>query len=113
MRDVTRFGLVVPGALYDQTEFLRPGFRDRRGAGGRLSRDVCGAGGTEPQLIALGLEPGESFPDRGTLNPARRVRAPGRLLLIPFAFVGPVESSEPFHQTRMEQVLLHECVASS
>ena len=58
--DVTRYGLVVPGALYDQTELLRPGF-PIAGALETVFRGTMRGQGYKPQLIALGLKPGETF----------------------------------------------------
>ncbi len=102
--DVKRFGLVIPGAVYDQTNVLRPGFPIAE-ALEAVFRGTLRGRGYEPKLIALGREAGETFPIEA-LNPESRPGA-GPLLLIPFAFVGPVDLLSPL-TTRMEQVLLHE-----
>lgn len=84
---ITHLGLIMPGALYDQTEILRPGL-PLIGAladlyhGGSQSR---GAAFT-PQLIALGADRG--FFPIAAISPQRRPDS-GPLLLLPFCFVGP------------------------
>ncbi len=83
--DIAHLGLILPGALYDQTEILRPGLpllsalaELYRGSG----RDSTFA----PRLIALGTERG--FFPVAAINPLRRPGS-GPLLLLPFCFVGP------------------------
>lgn len=84
LHGIHHLGMVVPGALYDQTELLRPGFPLLR----TLKDLFRGAGRNAdftPQLIALGTERG-NFPIP-ELNPERRPGA-GPLLLLPFTLVG-------------------------
>lgn len=76
--------LVLPGALYDQTELLRPGF-PLLDALDNIFRGTLVRGGYQPQVIALGSDSG-AFPV-ATLNPARQPGA-GPLLLLPFLFAG-------------------------
>jgi len=79
---IERAGMVIPGALYDQTELLRPGFPLLQ-ALEDVFRGTLGTGQFIPQLIALGAEAG-GFPI-AALNPQRRS---GPLLLLPFILVG-------------------------
>lgn len=84
---VSHLGLILPGALYDQTEVLRPAFPLIEALatlyeGSSRNRPFI------PQLIALGTEHGH-FPI-ATINPLRHPGS-GPLLLLPFCFVGPRE----------------------
>ena len=81
---IDKLGMVAAGALYDQTELLRPGFplldalRD-------IFRGTLSRGGFVPQLIALGTTSGR-FPI-AAITPQRRPGS-GPLLVLPFVFVG-------------------------
>lgn len=83
--DLARFALVVPGALYDQTELLRPGF-PLLAALDDVFRGTLLDGGFVPGLIALGSDDGRAF-TLPALNPARQPGA-GALLMLPFALLG-------------------------
>jgi len=107
--DLSEFGFVIPGAVYDQTNFLRPGFPIAE-ALEAIFRGTVRGHGYRPQLIALGTASGESFPI-DVLNPDANA-GPGPLLLTPFALVGPADRVNPV-AARLEQVLLHEGVASA
>jgi hypothetical protein len=80
---IDHLGLILPGALYDQTEILQPGF-PLIGALADLYRGSL-RGGFIPQLIALGTD-GAHFPV-AAIDP-RRQSGSGPLLLLPFCFVG-------------------------
>ncbi|HXH04377.1 MAG TPA: hypothetical protein VNN09_13825, partial [Candidatus Competibacteraceae bacterium] len=83
--ELTRFGLVLPGALYDLTELLRPGWPLLE-ALESVYRGTLRQGSFQPNLIALGSDSGHfSMP---ALNPLRRPGA-GPLLLLPAVLVGP------------------------
>ncbi len=82
---IHHLGLILPGALYDQTEILRPGFPlidalTELYSGSDRDRIF------KPRLIALGSDRGY-FPVAG-IDP-RRQPGSGPLLLLPFCFVGP------------------------
>jgi len=81
---IEHLGLILPGALYDQTEILQPGFPLMVA----LAEVYRGSlrGGFTPQLIALGADDGQ-FPV-GAISPQRRPGS-GPLLLLPFCFIGP------------------------
>lgn len=79
---IDHLGLILPGALYDQTEILRPGF-PLTTALAELYRGSSRA--FMPQLIALGTDRG--FFPVADINPLRRPGS-GPLLLLPFCFVG-------------------------
>ena len=82
---IEHLGLIFPGALYDQTEILRPGF-PLLGALAELYRGSARGSTFVPHLIALGADRG--FFPVAAINPLRRPGS-GRLLLLPFCFVGP------------------------
>lgn len=82
--DLSDLSLVLPGALYDQTELLRPGF-PILDALDNIFRGTLVRGGYKPQVIALGTDSGP-FPV-AVLNPACQPGA-GPLLLLPFMFAG-------------------------
>lgn len=83
--DLARFALVVPGALYDQTELLRPGF-PLLAALDDVFRGTLLDGGFVPGLVALGSDDGRAF-TLPALNPARQPGA-GPLLMLPFSLLG-------------------------
>ena len=83
---VEHLGLILPGALYDQTEILQPGF-PLLGALADLYRGSARDDATfAPHLIALGADRG--FFPVAAINPLCRPGS-GPLLLLPFCFVGP------------------------
>lgn len=84
LEGVSHLGLILPGALYDQTEVLRPGF-PLTGVLARLYENSSCNQSFTPQLIALGTDHG-SFPITA-INPLRRPGS-GPLLLLPFCFIG-------------------------
>lgn len=81
---IEHLGLILPGALYDQTEILRPGL-PLLGALADLYRGSLRNSSFEARLIALGTERG--FFPVSAINPLRRPGS-GPLLLLPFCFVG-------------------------
>jgi hypothetical protein len=84
---IAHLGLILPGALYDQTEILRPGFPLIQ-ALTELYRGSSRGAGFTPRLIALGTDEG-GFPI-AAINPLRRPGS-GPLLLLPFCFIGAGE----------------------
>ena len=103
LHGIHHLGMVVPGALYDQTELLRPGFPLLR----TLEDLFRGAGRNAdftPQLIALGADRGD-FPIP-ELNPERRPGS-GPLLLLPFTLVGRRRDILPV-STTLENTLLQQ-----
>jgi hypothetical protein len=103
---IEHLGLVLPGALYDQTEILQPGFP----LVVSLADVYRGSlrGGFTPQLIALGADEGH-FPV-GAISPQRRPGS-GPLLLLPFCFIGPLEDLAQAARV-MEDTLLQNGEAS-
>ncbi|MBL8260168.1 MAG: hypothetical protein JNM60_10205 [Candidatus Competibacteraceae bacterium] len=97
---VSHLGLILPGALYDQTEILRPGF-PLTGALADLYRG-SGRQSFAPQLIALGTDRG--FFPVAAINPLRRPGS-GPLLLLPFCFVGQKQDIAVLARV-MEDILL-------
>ncbi len=85
---VAHLGLILPGALYDQTEILRPGL-PLIGALAELYHGSSRGSGFTPQLIALGTDRG--FFPVAAINPLRRPGS-GPLLLLPFCLVGPADA---------------------
>ncbi len=81
---ISHLGLILSGALYDQTEILQPGF-PLVGALAELYRGSSRAAVFTPQLMALGTDRG--FFPVAAINPLRRPGS-GPLLLLPFCFVG-------------------------
>jgi hypothetical protein len=77
-------GMVVPGALYDQTELLRPGFPLLKALEDIFFGTVR-HGQFVPQLIALGTDESE-FPI-AAISP-KRLPDSGPLLLLPVTFLG-------------------------
>lgn len=103
LHGIHHLGMVVPGALYDQTELLRPGFPLLRTLedlfrGARRNADFT------PQLIALGTDR-DYFPIP-ELNPERRPGS-GPLLLLPFTLVGRRRDILPV-STTLENTLLQQ-----
>lgn len=97
---IDHLGLILPGALYDQTEILQPGLP----LPVALADVYAGSlqGGFVPQVIALGA-------DRGVLpiaelNPQRQPGS-GPLLLLPFCLIGPVAAMDRLARV-MEDTLL-------
>lgn len=82
--DIAALGLIVPGALYDQTEILRPGFPLIAALAELYQRSL--QGGFTPAVMALGSEHG--YLPVPALDPKREHSA-GPLLLLPFCLVGP------------------------
>ncbi|MDG4594649.1 MAG: hypothetical protein P9F75_02980 [Candidatus Contendobacter sp.] len=82
---IEHLGLIFPGALYDQTEILRPGL-PLLGTLAELYRGGLRGSAFAPRLMALGTERG--FFPVAAINPLRRPGS-GPLLLLPFCFVGP------------------------
>ena len=98
---IDHLGLILPGALYDQTEILRPGFP----LAGALAELYGGSSRDRtftPQLIALGTDRG--FFPVAAINPQRRPGS-GPLLLLPFCFVGPSDDIAALARV-MEDILL-------
>ncbi|MCB1776405.1 MAG: hypothetical protein KDI50_03110 [Candidatus Competibacteraceae bacterium] len=83
LEGIEHLGLILPGALYDQTEILQPGFPLIEA----LAEVYRGGlrGGFTPQLMTLGADEGQ-FPV-GAICPQRRPGS-GPLLLLPFCFIG-------------------------
>jgi len=101
-------GLIVPGALYDITELLRPGLPMAE-----MMLDVYRSslrgGPFQPHLLAIGASGGH-FPIQ-EMAPARPPGA-GPLLALPFAFVAPGNLLDPVRAT-LESELLEKGRASS
>ena len=81
---IEHLGLILPGALYDQTEILQPGF-PLLGTLAELYQGSAQNSPFTPRLIALGADRG--FFPVADINPLRRPGS-GPLLLLPFCFVG-------------------------
>jgi hypothetical protein len=81
---IAHLGLVLPGALYDQTEILQPGFPLFR-ALAELYGNRSRRAEFTPHLMALGADQG--FFPVPAINPLRRPGS-GPLLLLPFCFIG-------------------------
>lgn len=82
---IEHLGLILPGALYDQTEILRPGL-PLIGALAELYHGSARGSAFAPRLIALGTDRG--FFPVAAINPLRQPGS-GPLLLLPFCFIGP------------------------
>ncbi len=104
---VAEAGLVMPAALYDLTELLRPGLPMAE-ALLDIYRGSLRGGPFEPQLLAIGSAGGR-FPE-SAIAPERRVGS-GPLLAVPFALVAPGPLLDPLRQT-LESVLLEKGRAS-
>lgn len=81
---IDHLGLILPGALYDQTEILQPGLPLPVALADLYAGSL--QGGFVPQLIALGADHG--LLPMAAINPQRRPGS-GPLLLLPFCFIGP------------------------
>lgn len=104
---IEHLGLILAGALYDQTELLRPGF-PLLGALADLYSGSLHGGLFTPQLMALGTDQGY-FPV-AAINPARRPGS-GPLLLLPFCFIGPRDAINVLARS-MEDTLLQNGMVS-
>ncbi len=105
---IDHLGLIAVGALYDQTEILRPGLPMVN----TLSELYCGSLRStdfSPQLIALGTHDGR-FPV-SAINPQCRPGS-GPLLLLPFCFVGQRDDINQLARA-MEDSLLQNGEAST
>ncbi len=103
---INHLGLILPGALYDQTEILQPGLPLLPALA-----DVYGGSlqdGFVPQLIALGAD--EGLLPLAAINPQRRPGS-GPLLLLPFCFIGSPDEISRLAR-RMEDNLLQNGEAS-
>lgn len=105
--EVAEAGLVLPAALYDLTELLRPGLPMAE-ALLDIYRGALRGGPFAPQLLALGTAGGR-FPVPA-IAPARRPGS-GPLLAIPFALVAPGPVLDPLRR-QLESVLLEKGGAS-
>ena len=94
-------GLILVGALYDQTEILRPGFPLTK-ALATLYKGSSPSPDFKPQLIALGSDRG--FFPVAAIDPLRRPGS-GPLLLLPFCFVGQANAIADLARI-MEDILL-------
>lgn len=99
--ELSDYGLVLLGALYDMTELLRPGL-PMIDALMELYRGSLPDGQFLPQLMALGGQ-GERFPIPAIAP--RRAPGSGPLLAIPFLLLGEAEAVDEL-ETRMEKALL-------
>jgi len=99
--EIVDAGLILPAALYDLTEILRPGLPMVE-ALLDIYRGSLRGGPFVPQLLALGSSGGR-FPE-SAVAPARRPGS-GPLLVIPFALVAPGPQLDPL-RSQLEQVLL-------
>ncbi|RZU98886.1 hypothetical protein [Spiribacter vilamensis] len=99
--EIAEAGLVMPAALYDLTELLRPGLPMVE-ALLDIYRGSLRGGSFIPQLLTLGSNAGR-FPE-SAIAPLRRPGS-GPLLVIPFALVAPGEQLDPLRQ-KLESVLL-------
>lgn len=103
---IEQLGLILPGALYDQTEILQPGFPLIEALADLYRRSLHG--GFSPSVIALGSDDG--YLPVAALDPQRRPGS-GPLLLLPFCLVGPREPLGRIARI-MEDGLLQNGVAS-
>lgn len=81
---IEQLGLILAGALYDQTEILQPGLPLIEALADLYRRSL--QGGFNPSIIALGSDQG--YLPVAALDPQRRPGS-GPLLLLPFCLVGP------------------------
>lgn len=97
-------GIILPGAVYDQTELLAPGFPLYRA----LEEMYLDAGGRdnefEAQIISLGSVDGE-FPI-DVLRPAPSL-VWGPLMVIPFSLVAPVSHLAPIEAEFDQRMFEH------
>jgi hypothetical protein len=106
---IDHLSMVVPGALYDQTELLRPAF-PLFSALEDIFRGTLRDADYTPQLIALGTD-GERFPV-AALNPIRRPGS-GPLLLLPFIFAGYQQDISALSNTMENRLLQNGDVSSA
>lgn len=99
--EIAESGFVMPAALYDLTELLRPGLPMVE-ALLDVYRGSLRGGPFIPQLLALGSNAGR-FPE-SAIAPLRRPGS-GPLLALPFALVAPGEQLDPLRR-QLEAVLL-------
>lgn len=99
-------GMIVPGALYDLTELLRPGLPFIETLL-ELYRGSLPQGQFRPQVVAIGSS-GDSFPVEA-LAPARRPGS-GPLLVMPILFVAPAAEIDRL-QSILEEILLEKGTA--
>lgn len=85
--DIEQLGLILAGALYDQTEILQPGFPLLEALADLYRRSL--QGGFTPSVVALGSDSG--YLPVAAIDPQRRPGS-GPLFLLPFCFVGPREA---------------------
>ena len=105
--EVESAGLILPAALYDLTELLRPGLPMVE-AMLDIYRGSLRGGAFQPQLLAIGSAGGR-FPE-SAIAPAREPGS-GPLLAVPFALVAPGPQLDPLRQT-LESTLLEKGRAS-
>ena len=103
---IEQLGLVVPGALYDQTEILQPGFPLIEALADLYRRSL--QGGFRPAVMALGSDSG--YLPVAAIDPQRRPGS-GPLLLLPVCLIGPREPLQRIARI-MEDGLLQNGVAS-
>lgn len=84
---IEQLGLILPGALYDQTEILQPGFPLIEALADLYRRSLHG--GFVPSVVALGSD--SNYLPVAAIDPQRRPGS-GPLLLLPFCFIGPQEA---------------------
>ncbi len=99
--DIAQAGLIMPAALYDLTELLRPGLPMIE-ALLDIYRGSLRGGPFQPQLLAIGSSGGR-FPE-SAIAPLRRVDS-GPILALPFALVAPGPTLDPLRQ-KLESELL-------
>lgn len=97
---IDHLGLILPGALYDQTEILQPGLPLPVALADLYAGSL--QGGFVPQLIALGADQG--LLPIAEINPQRRPGS-GPLLLLPFCLIGPIAAIDRLARV-MEDILL-------
>lgn len=105
--EVADAGLVMPAALYDLTELLRPGLPMVE-AMLDIYRGGLRGGPFQPQLLTIGSSGGR-FPD-AAIAPLRRPGS-GPLLTVPFAFVAPGPKLDELSR-KIESTLLEKGSAS-
>lgn len=96
-------GIILPGAIYDQTEILTAGFEVFQTLE-TMYVDACARESFEAQIISLGSVGGE-FPVAHLQPASTPMRGP--LLLIPFAVVGPENALDAL-DADFDDRLLHE-----
>ncbi len=102
LNGIEHLGLIIPGALYDQTEILQPGFPLINTLATLYQKSSTDCIDFKPQLIILGADQ-SGFPITA-INPLRRPGS-GPLLLLPFCFIGKSKDIVNLAIT-MENILL-------